>query len=129
MKKVNIKLIALISFVALLSLPSFVFAGVPVSSGPDPATWFKDILNNILGKIVWPIFFGLSVLMFIWAGILFVTAAGDPGKIATAKKAVVWAIIGIIVAIVGFSAESIISGALTQTPAPSALISYSTFTV
>ena len=71
-----------------------------------------DIIDNLLNWVIWPVFFGLSVIMFIYAGILFVAAGGDPSKISSAKKAVLWAIVGIIVAIAGFSATNIISGIL-----------------
>jgi len=54
--------------------------------------------------VLWPIFGGLVIVMFIYAGILFVTAQGDPSKISTARKAVLWAVVGIIVAFVAFSA-------------------------
>ncbi|OGZ67204.1 MAG: hypothetical protein A3C58_00220 [Candidatus Staskawiczbacteria bacterium RIFCSPHIGHO2_02_FULL_34_10] len=70
------------------------------------------IINNVLNMIVWPLFFALSVIMFIWAGVLFLTARGDPSKIILARGAVLWAVIGIIVAIVGFSAEGIIRNIL-----------------
>lgn len=45
----------------------------------------------------------VSVLMFIWAGLIFITAQGDPTKIGIAKKMVFWGIIGIVVAILSTS--------------------------
>lgn len=57
--------------------------------------------------LMWTIFGGLSAIMFIFAGITFLSANGDPSKIAQAKKAVVWAVVGIVVTILGFFAKSI----------------------
>ena len=71
-----------------------------------------EIIENLLNWVVWPVFFGLSVIMFIYAAILFVSAGGDPSKISGAKSAVIWAIVGIVVAIAAFSAEGIIRAIL-----------------
>lgn len=74
--------------------------------------WFKNIITNLLNIVVWPIFIAASIIMFIWAGILFITAQGDPGKIAEARKAVIWAIIGIVVGLLGYIAVGLLRGAL-----------------
>lgn len=41
----------------------------------------------------------LAVIMIIWSGILFLLSAGDPTRIQKAKSALIWAIVGIVVAI------------------------------
>jgi NAD/NADP transhydrogenase beta subunit len=48
--------------------------------------------------------------MFIVAGILFLTSMGDPGKLATARAAVIWAVVGVVVAIIAFSIINIVGG-------------------
>ena len=60
------------------------------------------VINNLLTKVVWPVFVGLVIIMFIWAGILYLTARGDPEKFKKANLAVIFAIVGIIVAILGY---------------------------
>lgn len=40
-------------------------------------------------------------LVVLWSAYLFLTAGGDPKKIATAKQALFWAIIGAVVIIIG----------------------------
>ncbi len=92
--------------VSSVAMPVFVFAVI------NPGTWINDILTHLLDIVVWPIFAAASVLIFIWAGFLFLTAQGEPSKIAAARKAFLWASIGIAVAIVGFSATNIISSIL-----------------
>lgn len=74
----------------------------------DPAVWLNGIFTNILNKLVWPIFLGLVIIMFIYAGYLYLTAQGDSSKVATANKAVIFAIIGIVLALVSFSVVGII---------------------
>ncbi len=75
--------------------------------------WFKDVLNNFLNIVVWPLFIFLSIAMFVWAGILYLTAHGDPSHISLAHKAVIWGIVGIVVAILGFSAVQTIERFIT----------------
>jgi hypothetical protein len=65
------------------------------------------ILNNIFTPL-WQLAAGLAVVMFIVAGILFITANGEPGKITTAKNALIWAVVGIVVAVVAFSIVTIV---------------------
>ena len=43
----------------------------------------------------------LAVIAFAISGILYLTAAGDEDRIATAKKAMTYAIIGLVVALIG----------------------------
>lgn len=44
----------------------------------------------------------ISIIAFIIAGILYLTAAGDDKQIGTAKTAMKWSIIGVIVALMGY---------------------------
>src|SRR5438045_1792987 len=87
---------------ALLFFPLWAFAD------GDPGTWFQTIIENFLNKIVWPLFIGASVAMLIWAGFLFLSSEGDPTRVKAAQRAVIWGVVGIFVAIVGFSAVSIV---------------------
>lgn len=66
------------------------------------------IINNVLNMVMWPLFSGIVVIIFLYAGIMFLTASGDPTKIDKAKKAVIWGVVGIAVGILGYSAVSFI---------------------
>ena len=81
------KKLTLASVVALLITPVVASA----------ANFMVDIINRLLNLVVWPVFLGLIIIMFIWAGILYLTARGDPEKFKKANLAVIFAIIGIIV--------------------------------
>lgn len=96
----NKKLVSFFSIVGLI-MPLVTFAAAPLD--------VKRIIENVINMVVWPIFFGLSVIMFIYAGVKFLTAAGDSSAINDAKKAVIWAMVGIAIAIIGFSIETIIA--------------------
>ena len=54
----------------------------------------------------------ISAVVIIIAGIMYMTSAGDPGKVATAKKAILYAIIGLIVALSAFAITNFILEAL-----------------
>lgn len=99
----------------LLLLVFLLLAQAQVAFAAQPfAQWLNAIINNVLTMIVWPIFLGLVILTFIWAGILYLTAQGEPSKISQANKAVIYAIVGIIVAIFAFSAVNLIGGIIGQ---------------
>ena len=61
-----------------------------------------DIINTIL-NFIWPVFIGVAVIFFLVAAFIFVTANGDPGKIGSARQALLWGVIGIVVGGIAFS--------------------------
>jgi hypothetical protein len=62
---------------------------------------------------VWTVFVALVIICFVVAGILFLTAGGEPEKIKTAKTTVIWAIAGVVVAILAYSIKDLITGILS----------------
>ena len=99
----NKKLISLFTSALFLVMPAVLFAA---------ALDVKESINRLLNLVVWPVFIGAVVVMGVWAGFLFVTAQGDASKLATARKAVLWTIIGVVVGIAAFSAVRIIGTVL-----------------
>lgn len=65
-------------------------------------------MSNVIKMVMWPLFSGLVVIMFMYAGILYLTANGDPSRLTKAKSAVIWAVAGIAVGILAYSAQSLI---------------------
>lgn len=80
------------------------------SSGVPEFTSFDSIAHAAL-NFMWMLFFVLAVIMFIVAGIIFLTAQGDPGKVAQARQFVLWGVVGIVVAILAFSIVTIVQEA------------------
>ena len=93
------KKLAILSSIALLALP---FAALAAAT--DPADWVIGVIQRVINIILWPLFIGLIVIMSIWAGILYLTARGEPGKIQTANKMMIFILIGIAVVILGYGA-------------------------
>jgi len=50
----------------------------------------------------------VSVVMGLYAGFLYLTARGDPSKIASASRGLLYTIIGIVVSIAAFSIKAIV---------------------
>lgn len=82
------------------------------STPPGGGITGLDVILANVAKLVWQLFAGIAIIMFVVAGILFLTSAGDPGKVATARQAVIWGVIGIIVAILAFSILQIVGSAV-----------------
>lgn len=88
----------LFTALSLSVLPLITFAQIDVAG----------ILGRVEG-LFWQIFDGLVIIMVVYAGIKYLTAKGEPGKIAEANKALVWALIGVAVGILAQFSSGIIS--------------------
>ena len=49
--------------------------------------------------IIYPIIGAIAVLMFIIAGIVMITSAGNPQRVANARKTMIYAAIGLVIAL------------------------------
>ena len=58
------------------------------------------------------VFSVIAVLCFLFAGIMFLTAQGQPEKIQMARSAFIWGVAGVVVGILAFSIIAIVSGVL-----------------
>lgn len=77
-----------------------------------PAGSLSDIIQNLMQWLLYVVGF-LAVVGFVISGILYLTSAGDDDKIETAKNAMIYSIIGVIVAILGLVIIQAASGLLT----------------
>lgn len=99
----NKKIAYLLALITLFCLASPVLAQqIPNFLGVKS---FYCLLLKIAGGIG-NVVAALGTIMIIWAGILYLTSAGSPEKIGTAKKALMYAIIGIVI---GAAASGIVS--------------------
>lgn len=85
----------------LLSAPIAAFAQFQTPANTNlPQSSVMAIITNVMYWVL-AIVGIIGVLGFAIAGILYLTAAGDEGRIETAKKAMIYSIIGVIVALLG----------------------------
>lgn len=75
-----------------------------------------DVTSTVTAVVNWLLFFVgvIAVVMLIWGGIRYATSAGDANKVTAAKNTVMYAIIGLIVAILAYAIVSYVSGTLLQ---------------
>lgn len=69
-------------------------------------------VGAILGRIktiLFIIFDGIVVIMFVIAGLKYLTAKGDPGKVNDANKMLIWAMVGVAVGILANFASGIVN--------------------
>ena len=65
---------------------------------PNPLT--ECNIQDLLGKIIdWLIAFSIiiSVGMIVWAGMMYVTAAGNTDKVKEAQRLIIYALIGLVI--------------------------------
>ena len=101
----NKKIISVISSAALMALPVVAFA---FDAGPIPGQkTYSEVVEGII-SVLWPLVAAATVIIFFYAAFMFVTAAGDPEKVNSARQALVWSAVGVIVSIVAVSIPTII---------------------
>lgn len=93
------KIVPIFSLIVLLALPMIVNA--------QPA-FIGNILTHTI-DILFTIFDGLVIIMVAYAGILYVIARGDPSKVTTANKALIWACVGVAVGLLANFASGIVN--------------------
>lgn len=97
----NVKknLIFSITFIGL-GLANLALAQVTLPNPLGAVGDFPTLISNI-ATYVFSIVGVLSVLMFLWAGIIFLTSAGNDQKVSSAKKALFYAVVGLAIALSG----------------------------
>ena len=84
----------LLLFIGLVPLVALAVALPDPLGGQNIGQVITGITNVVAGVIG-----GASIIMVSISGILFITAAGDPGRLQKAKTCLIYAIIGAVVAL------------------------------
>ena len=105
------KKILFLSIIASI-LPFVIYAESSGSGAGTPPLQIEGIFERFTDWVVWPIFNGVVIIMFIYAGFKYLTAKGDPTKVGEANKAMVWAVVGVTVAFFVKFMTGIIKGIL-----------------
>lgn len=101
--KNKIRSLASIISAAVLTAPVLAMAQFDVTSPGTTGLANTSIIAILQTGMRWLLFLVgiLAVIAFVIAGILYLTAAGDEDRVKTAKNTMVYAIIGVIVALLG----------------------------
>ena len=84
---------------------------IPLGEGPQGIGEILKIMGNI-GNFLFAIFMGVALLFVVWGGVQFVVSGGDPTKVSEAKKRLIWAVIGISVALLAAFVDDILRSVL-----------------
>jgi len=106
----NKKIIA--ASVLMLALPLVSMAFSPGNIPNAVETLKVNDLIDIVFSIIWPVVVAFAIIMFILAAFMFFNAQGDPEKIASARNAVIWGVVGMVVALLAFSIPFIVRNTL-----------------
>lgn len=117
MKQIKNALYAIFS-VALVTAPSVAGAQWNIGRGNAagsglPADSIYGIITRTMNWLLAILGF-IGIIGFVIAGILYLTAAGDEDQIGKAKNAMMYSIIGVIVALIGFVIIQAVEGWLTS---------------
>ena len=76
----------------------------------------QDLINVVNAIVGWfeTIVFAIAIIMILVAAFQFLTAAGNEEKVATARKSLVWGLIGIAVALFARVAKDFVLSALQR---------------
>ena len=76
----------------------------------------QDVINIVNAIVGWfeTIVFAIAIIMILVAAFQFLTAAGNEEKVATARKSLVWGLVGIAVALFARVAKEFVTNALQR---------------
>lgn len=94
-KSMNKKILFLIFLAVIFILPVTSFAAVST---------IQDLVNNAVISLS-GIGAGLATISFVVAGIMYLSATGNPARMGTAKIALMAAIIGIVIIVLAATAQ------------------------
>lgn len=69
----------------------------PMADAPPLTTFLTNVMNFLIS-----IFGALAVLMVIVGGVMYIISAGDPQRVEMAKKTIMGAVIGVVVALMAW---------------------------
>ena len=91
-------------FLPILTLITLVLPVVTLAQVVQPTLPTTPLLDTIakIATLMFWILLALSIVFIVYAGILFVTAAGSAEKVEQARGIILYAILGIIAAILAY---------------------------
>ena len=89
-------------------------AGVIKFENPLKVGSFTALINNII-NFIFTIAVIIAPILLVIAGVIFMTAAGDPTKVATARRMLLWTIVGFGIILISKGLVSVLKGILGLT--------------
>jgi hypothetical protein len=102
---------SLASGVSLAIVPGQVPGPIVNTTGPTTITGWVEVLITVV-KWIYTIIFIVAVLFILLAAFNFITSKGDQTKVQTAKKQLLYAVIGIAVALLSYGVVNLVQNSL-----------------
>jgi len=83
-----------------------------LGEGPQGVGEILKIMGSI-GNFLFGIFMGIALLFIVWGGIQFVVSGGDPTKVSEAKKRMIWAVVGVGIALLAAFVDDVLRSLLS----------------
>lgn len=101
-------------FISLLAIGiNNVSAAVSINiSNPIATSDFSVLVSNFL-KWILSVAGALTLLMLITGGVFYITSSGNEQKIETAKKMIIWTILGLMLILASYSIIVVLDTVLT----------------
>ncbi len=110
----NKKIVAIATTAMLLAMPLVSLAFTPGNIPNQVPGLSVNNLIDIIFSIIWPVVVAFAIIMFILAAFMFFSAQGDPEKVTNARNAVLWGVVGMVVALLAFSIPFIVRNTLNN---------------
>ena len=112
------------SVLLIVAVSMFLFGGItasfaqsasplPPPVGPVTVSGWVAILVNVV-QWFYTIIFIIAVLFILLAAFNFITSGGDPTKTTAAKKQLLYAVIGIVVALLSYGVVTLVQNSLNS---------------
>lgn len=78
---------------------------------PSELVGVDGVFNNLTNTVLYAVGI-ISVIMLIYGGLRYVLSGGDASKVTAAKNTIIYAIIGLIIAILAYAIINFVIGAI-----------------
>ena len=102
-------------------------AGVGKTKSEAGGLTMTDVINTVLNTMLFIVGL-LAVIMLIYGGIRYITSHGDKAQVTAAKDTIMYAVIGLVIAIIAFAVVNWITGTFNSKSASTSTGSTATST-
>ena len=87
------------------------------TGAPDNVTEDDGLIKKVVNLLLWAIGI-VSVIMIIIGGFRYATSNGDSNQVTAAKNTIMYAVIGLVIAIFAYAIVNFVFVQITATPVP-----------
>jgi hypothetical protein len=112
------KNLAILLLIGLLLVPTILLAALAeVPTGTSSVTSLQGIVDlmDTVAKWIYAIVFALAIVFILVAAFQFLTAAGSPEKVASARGMLIYALIAVAVAVIAWGLPTLVKSLLGVT--------------